>query len=344
MKKERIIIIVLVITLFINSCGDFLLNDEYKGGDWFYLENAGAVMPVWVRGNTASNIFVIFLHGGPGYTSMDVATSSAFKNLHKEYAFVYYDQRGSGAAQGNVKSESITVEQFTEDLVKLVHLIRYKYDNPTLFLMGHSWGGSLGTAFLLEPENQQYISGWIEINGGHNLVDGLLHSEEWVIKKANEKIDSNIDSTYWRNEINWYAKTVSLFKYPNPLKRHMENIQKLNGYYLNSSNEPEIKNFTSPISPIGFLINSNIVLRNLDLETFNLSPAMHKIKTPSLVLWGKHDGILPVIMAYDAFDNLGTDNTDKYLHIFEYSAHNPMFEEPEIFVENVKEFIDKYIE
>lgn len=342
MKKYKQIFIVFIITLFLVNCDDQFLNNEYKGGDWFYLENAGAIMPVWVRGNTSSNVFVIFLHGGPGYTSLDVSVSTAFKELHREYAFVYFDQRGSGAAQGNAKPESFTVEQFVEDLQKLVHLIRYKYNNPTLFLMGHSWGGSLGTAYLLEMSNQNYVSGWIEVNGGHNLVDGTIHSWEWVINRANEKISYGVDAAYWQNEINWYTNTAPLFKAPDPIERHGKNVQKLNGYYHNSSNKPELIYFASPLSPFGFLFNSYNVIRNVNFETFNLSPQMHKIKTPSLVLWGRHDGILPVVMAYDAFDNLGTDNADKYLYIFEYSAHNPMFEEPEDFVANVKVFIDKY--
>src|SRR3974377_2054058 len=34
--------------------------------DFFWVERAKARMPVWVRGNTASGIFVVYIHGGPG--------------------------------------------------------------------------------------------------------------------------------------------------------------------------------------------------------------------------------------------------------------------------------------
>ena len=81
---------------------------------------------------------------------MSTAIEPAFKKLEEDYAFVYYDPRGSGEAQGNAKPESFTVEQFVKDLEQLVYLVRHKYNNPTLFLMGHSWGGGLGKAFLLE--------------------------------------------------------------------------------------------------------------------------------------------------------------------------------------------------
>ena len=93
-------------------------------------------MPVWVQGNKSSNVFVIWLHGGPGGSSMGISSLPAFEQLQNEYAFVYYDQRGSGASQGNAKLESMTLNQFVDDLKKIVHLIRHKYNNPTIFLMG----------------------------------------------------------------------------------------------------------------------------------------------------------------------------------------------------------------
>ncbi|MFA6858005.1 MAG: hypothetical protein WCR31_12440 [Treponema sp.] len=34
--------------------------------NFFYTGNDGAEMPVWVCGNTGSNIFIVYLAGGPG--------------------------------------------------------------------------------------------------------------------------------------------------------------------------------------------------------------------------------------------------------------------------------------
>ncbi|MCL2012423.1 MAG: alpha/beta fold hydrolase [Cystobacterineae bacterium] len=343
MKQGKVVIILFAITLFLSSCGDFLLNDEFKGGDWFYLENAGAIMPVWVKGNKSSNTFVIFLHGGPGDTAMTV--EPAFKTLEKDYAFVYYDQRGSGIAQGNAKPESFTIEQFVEDLLKLVHLIRHKYNNPTLFLMGHSWGGALGTAYLVDAQNQQYISGWIEIDGASNFKVGLERSVDWVTNKAKEKIEAGEDVKHWKKELGWYGKSVVFDNYK-VISRHVSNVDKLNGYVFDPSKKPHygISDYlNSPLSLSVYLNSFNMLSNhNLNLNEFNLTPEMHKITVPSLVLWGNHDGILPVELAYNSYNNLGTHTNDKYLNIFEYSAHSPQLEEPELFVEKVKEFVEKY--
>jgi len=339
MKKSKILIIVLVILFFFSSCNDQLLNDEYKGGDWLYLENKGAIMPIWVRGNKSSNVFVIFLHGGPGNTSLDVAISPEHRQLQNDYAFVYYDQRGSGGAQGNAKPDSFTVEQFVEDLQKIVHIIRYKYNNPTIFLMGHSWGGGLGTAYLLNIQNQQYISGWIGTASAHNFEEGMKLSWQWVKNKANERINAGLDVHYWKKELDWY-NTASC-TWDNFMNRHANNVDKLNGYYYNPSNRKDFPRWTAPL-PILYFLNNNNVQKLFNLEKLNLSAQMYKITIPSIIIWGRHDGILPVELAQNAYDNLGTNSENKYLYIFEKSAHCLQNEEPDLFVEIVEEFIEKY--
>jgi len=340
MKKIRIVFVVLITVLFFGACDDQFLHDEYKGDDWFYLENDGAIMPAWVRGNKSSNVFVIFVHGGPGGTSMDAAIMPTFKQLHNEYAFVYYDQRGAGAAQGNAKLESLTIEQFVEDLQKLVILIRYKYNNPVIFLMGHSWGGGLGTAYLLDSKNQQHIAGWIEINGAHNLKDGTNWSIQWTIKKANERINAGNNVSYWQKEINWYNNFTQPVTYDNFFERHLDNVWDLDGYFYDSSNMMDIPLWTSPHPLLSHFILW--VTKNINVWELDLTPEMHKIKVPSLILWGKHDGSLPVELAENAYNNLGTVDNDKHIHIFEYSGHCPFMEEADIFVDRVKMFIEKY--
>jgi len=339
--KKIMLIAIFSFALFLNSCEDQLLSEDYKGGDWFYLGNDGAIMPVWVKGNRASNVFIVYLHGGPGGTSFDATTYAAYEQLEKDYTFVYYDQRGSYAAQGTASNKSFTMEQFMEDLQKLVILIKNKYNNPTLFLLGHSWGGAPGTAYLLDEKNQHHISGWIEIDGAHNMEEAMILSFDWAKTKAEEKINAGKDASFWKNELSWYNSAPVTW---NNFVRHAQNVVKLGGDYYDNANNPGTFNFwNTPVSAFSFINALNMTFNiNITMEKLNLSPEMHKIKIPSLILWGRHDAIIPVEMAQNAYDNLGTDSSDKYLHILEYSGHNPFLEEPEIFVERVREFIEKY--
>jgi len=334
----------LAVCLLFCSCATALLETTFKGGDWFYFENTGAIMPVWVNGNIQSGIFIIYLHGGPGGNLIDAATTNTFKELQKNYAVVYYDQRGSGTSQGNAKPESLSIGQFIEDLEKIIILIKSKYDNPKLFLLGHSWGSTLATAFLLKQENQSQISGLISINGGHNLEDAVSLSMEWAAEKAAQKASSGINAAHWKKEIIWYNNTAAAAEFKN-ISRHFRNIDKLDGYFLNPSKSilaPDFPLLNTPYSLFFFLNLVSLISNNsLNLYNYNYLEQMQNIYIPVLILWGKHDGVIPVSLAPDVFESLGSD--EKYIFILENSAHAPYIEEQELVFQLITEFIGKII-
>ena len=59
------------------------------------------------------------------------------------------------------------------------------------------------------------------------------------------------------------------------------------------------------------------------------------ITVPTLIVWGRHDGLIPVSHAYAAAENMPAAQ----LEIFEDSAHLPFLEEPEGFNKMLKEFL-----
>lgn len=343
--KKMCIVFLTVFAVFC-SCGDFLLENDYRGGDWFYLDNKGAVMPVWVRGNTSSGTFIIFLHGGPGRTGMTYATSAAHEVLQKQYALVYYDQRGSGMSQGNPSLETLTLKQFADDLDKIIALINHKYNARSVFLHGKSWGGAVGTEYLLDNKRQNKITGWIMESGSHNIKLGTPLSWEWVMEKGQEQINNGNRASHWRGEINWYK---GLQNSPPELNtkyfmRHGQNVNDLNGIYRNPDLDPgDSFSWASPM-PIFHILTTVYISNNnrFDMLNLDLSPHMNRIIIPSLVLWGRHDGTLPVDLAFDAYDHLGTVHEDRHIYIFENSAHMPSYEEPDLWLDKVRAFVEKY--
>lgn len=116
MKYFRLILFIALFPLF-NSCEKFEYESETD--TFFHVKVDGAVLPVWIKGNTASKKIVIFINGGPGLTSLDIASIDMLgwaEKLEKEFAIAYYDQRGTGNAQGNIDPNSITMEQYIKDL------------------------------------------------------------------------------------------------------------------------------------------------------------------------------------------------------------------------------------
>ena len=322
-----------------SSCRQEELNRE---GDYFFLRNKGADMPVWVVGNKASGTFVIFLHGGPGNGGITQAITVADRALQQKYAFVYWDQRGSGTSEGNADPATFTTGQFVEDLGQLVDLVIAQYHPAKLILLGHSWGGALGTAYLIEGRNKDRIRGWIEVDGGHDWKRANALGKAFVIDYANQQIQAGQQADFWRKAIRWYAENELTER---TLPVHVLLEQKAHGYVYDEATDTGADLpwtdliFYSPLSLAGYF-NFVQVENHMAFIHTDYTPRLGQINTPTLVLWGRHDGLFPYPIAEETLANLGTDPARKRLVSFEKSAHSPAGEEPLKYVAAVEAFID----
>jgi proline iminopeptidase len=330
--------------LLLLGCGE----DQYDAGDFFYLVNKGAKMPVIVRGNIASKVMLVFIHGGPGGTAIQKIGLPAFNKLEDNYSMVFWDQRGSGSSQGNVSNESLNLDQFVEDLDKLVDLLRYKYHEPEIFLMGHSWGGCLGTAYLTDDKRQDKIRGWIEIDGAHNNPMGDDLSLLWITNYARAEIAKGVDVDLWTYALGWYAKNPD---FTSDQMEHYAFLEKAQAYVYDLSVKRDPAKF--PYYSIGYVFNSpadvaasltnyNRVITKFVISDIDLTSNMSKITIPSLIIWGKQDGVIPYAMAQQAHDALGTSTSQKEIVTLMNSAHFGYYEQPETFASAVKLFVDQY--
>jgi pimeloyl-ACP methyl ester carboxylesterase len=193
----KIALITLIALTFL-SCEKF---ETSANTDAFYhVSSAGFELPVWIKGNTASNKFVVFINGGPGLTSIDIASADMLgwgESLEKEFAMVYYDQRGTGNAQGAIPDESITIEQYLDDLEAVISSVLHHYPSAKIFLMGHSFGGFIGHAGDgVIPEENTNLSGKgllsIVFSSSYNIFPAYLSSNG---TKVGELLFENIKGT-----------------------------------------------------------------------------------------------------------------------------------------------------
>lgn len=336
MKYIKVIVLFLSIA-FLLGCSE---EEFQKEGDFFYLKSKGAIMPVWVKGNKATNKFIILLHGGPeGGSSQYYTIFPSHKKIEEHFAIVYWDQRMCGMSQGNPSMTDATLEQFTLDLDKLVSVINEKYDQPQIFLMGHSWGGALGTNYLLEHSSR--ISGWIEIDGGHNWTTANALSRESMMHHAQTNIDNGEETAYWNFALDWYQQHPVVGINDNA---HYSFVGAADGYDYNPESDSLQVPFTdllffSPISTAYFFVPYQFSFLDKGLD---LQDRLSEITIPTLLCWGKHDGVFPVPIAFDTYNKLGTPVQDKYLHVFDQSAHSPNYEQPMEFAKAVIDFVSSY--
>ncbi|HTF18219.1 MAG TPA: alpha/beta hydrolase [Chryseolinea sp.] len=334
---------IILLTLGLFACFD----DTFYEGDFFYLVNKKAQMPVAVRGDTGSGVLIVFLHGGPGGTALQKIGLQAFNELEKDYGLVFWDQRASGSSQGNSALTDLNLAQFTEDLDKLIDLLLVKYDHPSIFLMGHSWGGCLGTNFLIDAKRQAKVRGWIDVDGAHDNPDGDNLSKQFVVDYADQQITAGSDVDFWEYVLSWYAENPD---FTTDQLEHYSFVEKAHGYIYDPSLAASEKFpnysfsylFESPANVTASLINYNSVIKNFIISDINLTSAMGAIQLPSLIIWGAHDGIVPYPMAQHAYDALGTTPDRKRIVTLPNSAHNGFHEEPTAFLDAVTEFVEEY--
>lgn len=314
-----------------------------NANDVFWLSNEGADMPVWVKGNTASHVMILFLHGGPGDGSYRFAGFQT-NQLWKNYSFAYWDQRDAGASAGNSNYSNLNLNQMIDDLTKLVQLIHYRYGNDMeIFLMGHSFGALLGCGYLVNSDNQTNIKGWIEVDGAHDypLADKL--ERKMLIDTGTSEIQKNHYVSQWQTIVDYCRK--------HPVRSSVVIGEQTDEYasdaedYVNINHTKTAVDIFSVSSPVSFGVNlyklydTNAGVDFLkSLMRASYTNQLNKITIPSLLIWGQYDFTVPMGCGYDALNKLGSSY--KKIAIMPHSGHTPMNGDTDLFAQTVSEFIE----
>jgi len=135
--------------LLLALCSNGISRAEPLPGQGFINVPGG---PVWYSvAGSGSGIPLLVLHGGPGGR---ICGYSLLDALGSERPIVRYDQLGSGRS-GRPDDPSLwTVERFVEEL----HVVRQELGLEQMHLLGHSWGGGLAAAYVLEKRTDGIAS------------------------------------------------------------------------------------------------------------------------------------------------------------------------------------------
>lgn len=124
-----------------------------------------------VRGTDRRNPVLLMLHGGPGYVSMP--TSWYFQRGWEEYfTVVQWDQRGAGKTYAANDPASIaptlTRARMLADAEEMVAWLRREFGKERIFVLGHSWGSSLG--IQIAQRHPDWLHAYIGLG---QITDGM---------------------------------------------------------------------------------------------------------------------------------------------------------------------------
>jgi len=315
-------------------------------GDYWYFRTDGVDLPVRVEGNLDSGVFLLMLHGGPQGSAAYYNWGLDTEILEDAYAMVYYDQRGQGGTHGRFDEAAYTVQQLADDNRNLVRAMYARYgDDSSIWLYGHSWGGMLGTATLLDTDAE--VAGWIESAGSHDyplndiysaellievgekaVTDGGEYAEEWadVIARVESIQVDGIDA-----EEGWPLNTIAIEASGYVEEVWPENVDEESTLYILLNDPTAVATAWWSGRGAGKLVDDSAL-------NLSYTDRLNEITVPSLFLYGSLDFVCPPQLGRDAYERVDTDATE--FVVFEDAGHSLMANYPEEYADTIINFVD----
>lgn len=121
---------------------------------------------ITIRGKDASKPVLLYLGiGGPGAGGFP-ASELSLKPLEDHFVVVNWDQPGTGKSYGAVPIETLTVQKFIDDAHELTQLLKERFHQDKIYVLGLSWGTILGTKLV-----QQYPGDYWAYIGTGQMVN-----------------------------------------------------------------------------------------------------------------------------------------------------------------------------
>jgi proline iminopeptidase len=269
---------------------------------------------IWYRiVGESSNTPLLLIHGGPGFPSYYL---EPLAKLADERPVIFYDQLGSGKSDHPNQNDLWRIERFVEELAQLRKTLGLK----NVHILGHSWGTMLTADYMLtKPDGVRSlilagpclsVSRWL--SDAKNLVSTLPEPIQLIIEK-NEK-----DRTYDSQE--YQAAMMEFYK----------------KYYCRRDPWPDLvaKSFTDLNQSVYMTMwGPSEFTATGSLRTFERAESLRNVNVPVLFTTGRYDEATPSTVEYYRSLVPGAR-----LKIFEQSGHLTMHDEPETYVQAIREF------
>lgn len=280
----------------------------------------GADQWILVRGRDRAKPVLLFLHGGPGMPAMFLA--HVFQPAwEKDFVVVHWDRRGAGKSYAaGRRPGALTVRRTLEDAFELTRLLRERFKQDRIHLVGHSWGSYLGLLAVREhPEYYAAFIGTGQLAGTRAEVRAFRL--DFLRRAARERDDRELLARIAGDDAE--AGENDLFRYGGELAaaRSFWPILKA-GLGAREYTLRDVLNVKKGAD----LVDRGMVY---DVAPKPLEGEVPAFDVPVFFFLGRHDLNTPSPLAAEYLARLAAPL--KGVVWFEASSHFPFFEEPERF-------------
>ena len=191
-------ITVLIFILFSSFCllakspahTESINHSKSEGIDTTEIVDIGGIKQyISLKGKDVASPILLFLHGGPGGSVMNVANKFTNK-LQENFVVVQWDQRETGKTlQLNPSPVPITVALMENDTHDLIGFLLQQFHREKLYLVAHSWGTVLG--FYIAGHYPQLLYAYVAISPMVNQSESELMTLSMLKENARQKNNEN---------------------------------------------------------------------------------------------------------------------------------------------------------
>jgi proline iminopeptidase len=290
----------------------------------------GARQYVSVRGADRRNPILLYIHGGPA--SIEAPLSWGFQRPWEDFfTVVEWDQRAAGKSfeleDQKTIGATLTPERYRDDAIELIELLRARYGKKKVFVLGHSWGSSVGLSVAIKRPDLLYA--YVGMGQAIDFQQNETASYATVLDQARR--DRNAQAVKELESIAPYPGEGGL----DPAKTAVE--RKWSVYYGGLAAGRKTGDFYFHLDRLaseyshddlvawdaGSAFTMKILWPKLAAISFENVRTLH---VPIILFLGRHDTTTPPEIATDWLGRLKAP--EKKIVWFENSAHLPMIEEP----------------
>ncbi len=135
----------------------------------------GSQQWITIRGKNIHNPVLLFLMGGPGAGGFpDNSMFLTPASLEDHFVVVNWDQPGTGKSSNAVSTTSLTPQRYVDDAYALTQLLRARFHQDKIYVLGSSWGTILGIKLVQQHPDlfYAYIGHGQMVNTTENDVMG----------------------------------------------------------------------------------------------------------------------------------------------------------------------------
>jgi pimeloyl-ACP methyl ester carboxylesterase/uncharacterized membrane protein YqjE len=286
-----------------------------------------------IRGHDVNKPVLLFLSGGPG--GSEAGRVLRFNSeLEKHFVVVIWEQRGCGKSYPSLNPKSaLTVEQYVSDIIELTDMLRERFEEDKIYLVGHSWGTIIGVRAVRERPDlfHAYIGTAQMVNVRE--PDQIIYQE--MMEYARQVGDTQYLASLEEQGEPPYFGNNPIQPYANLLGREYEVFEASASSNESYRREGDAIQLMLKQPEYGWIDRLNNLRGLMDtfnvlypqLQDFDFRQDVPSLNLPVYFIAGRKDKNAPP-SATEAYFNL-LDAPHKQLYYFEDSGHSMIWQEPE---------------